>query len=499
MFARIDRRLFLRGLALAGGLTLAPLATLAQDVPSQIRSTTDVRPRIPDEHDRPYQRETQSHRGWEIREPQYTVFATTSQADVRWAAAQVAAAWNNASRLASRWTRVHENPDFGLNSLQVVIDDEPLRDRDGPLTTVNVVGIQSQVQINVAPGQPPLKQQLVRLREGTALAMLHTAGLDSAAPPWVVAGIAGFAGREGLSDEQVAQAAAQGDFAHLGGQQWRFLRETQDVLAYNKVNQSAAAEQVKFLLTGNDAQHAPALLAALGNANTDAARTAAAGGAFTNFPGDAQPARTATAFDNLIASRQGQFEAWQKEPLAGQPVFEPAANAAPELVAAEAEMLVLLKLHQRLTSPTPAATAVAVNSGAPRTKIITFDKTKGATTAPAKQGTQIASFGELAARLTDPSQPVWATLDVDGSLLLSTDVQRVSELLATAEHRYALESTGGNATLVRQLPGNRTLRGSLAENAKQKSRPLAKFEVAGMTRPKREANAPAQPPRQARR
>ena len=154
------RRRILRsaGLAVAGSgmAALGPLASLAQELPRQIRSTTDVRPRIPDEHDRPYNRETQSHRGWEIREPQYTVFATTSQADARWAAAQVATAWSNASKLAARWTAVQENPDFGLNALQVAITDEPLHDRDAPLTTVNVVGIQTQLQINVAPGQPPL-------------------------------------------------------------------------------------------------------------------------------------------------------------------------------------------------------------------------------------------------------------------------------------------------------------------------------------------------------
>ena len=73
----------LRGAALAGGglAALAPSALLAQQPGSSIRSTGDVRPRIPDEHDRPYFSETQSHRGWEIREPQFTVLATTSQDD----------------------------------------------------------------------------------------------------------------------------------------------------------------------------------------------------------------------------------------------------------------------------------------------------------------------------------------------------------------------------------------------------------------------------------
>src|SRR4051812_3239773 len=82
------------GGALAFGLLAALAASALGQEPSQARSVTDVRPRIPDEHDRPYFRETQSHRGWEIREPQFTVFAATSADDARWAADHVTSAWN---------------------------------------------------------------------------------------------------------------------------------------------------------------------------------------------------------------------------------------------------------------------------------------------------------------------------------------------------------------------------------------------------------------------
>ena len=478
----------------AAGLALIPLAAGGQQPPSSIRSTTDVRPRIPDEHDRPYYRETQSHRGWEIREPQYTVFASTSQADARWAAGHVAAAWNNASRLAGRWTQVQTNPDFGLNSVQIVIDDEPLRDRDAPLTTVNVVGIQTQVQIKVAPGQPKLADQVVRLREATAWAMLHTAGLDSAAPPWVVAGAAAYAGRQGLNPQQIQEADAKPEAAHVGGQQWRFLRQSQDTLAYQRLDHAAANAQVNFLLSGNDAEHAPAMLAALNQAAGSAAVAAAEGGGFRNFPGDAQLASSNTALDALLSSSQGQFEQWKKEPLIGQPVFEPAADLSPELLAGEAEMLVLLKLHQRLMT----APATAAVSGVTRTKIITFDRNKQLAEVAARPATAVKSFANLASRLTDPSQPAWATLDVDGSLLLSTDTARLNELLAPTEQRYSIENQAGKTVLVRRLNQNQTLRGWLAENPKQKSRPLAKFEVASVTNKRPAAKAEPQPKKQAR-
>jgi len=491
--SRLARRTVLASCGLA---LVTATWSWAQLPPSAVRSTADVRPRIPDEHDRPYNRETQSHRGWEIREPQYTVFATTSPDDARWAASHVAAAWNNASRLAGRWTAVQQNPDFGLSSLQVVIDGEPLRDRDAPLTTINVVGIQTQVQLNVAPGQPPLKQQLARLREAAALAMLHTAGLDSAAPPWVVAGIAAASGRQGLTDEQLRAEAASPSTAHFGGQQWRFAREGQDVLAYRRLDHDAAAAQVAFLLTGSDAQHAPEFLSALNQATREAARTAAEGGAFRAQPGDRQPASADTPFDSLLAERRTQFEEWQQEPLSGQPVFEPPADADPELIAAEREMLVLLKLQRRLaaTSSDPQRSFAA---GVPRTKVVTFDPAKGASSRPGRSKPTIATFSDLAARLSDPAQGVWATLDVDGSLLLSTDTERVQALLATAENRYSLETSSGRTTLVRQLDGNKALRGWLAENTEKKSRPLAKFEVASAGQ-KRPANAADQAPRQVR-
>src|SRR5262245_4720293 len=106
----------------AGGLLAAlPLTAIAQTSAISYRSVGDVRPRLSDDHDRPYFRQTQSHRGFEIREPQFTVIAQTSAADAQWAAGHVAAAWQQAGSLADHWTRVHQQPDFGLNSLQVVV------------------------------------------------------------------------------------------------------------------------------------------------------------------------------------------------------------------------------------------------------------------------------------------------------------------------------------------------------------------------------------------
>ena len=166
--------------------------------------------------------------------------------DAREAATHVSQAWNEAAGIAGRWTDVPSNPDFGLSALQVVIDNEPIRDRDAPQTTVNVVGIRTQVQINVAPGQPTLKQQLLRVRKGAAFAAMHATGLDAAAPPWVVAGIAAHAGRTGLTPEEVKQYSGPATSVHFGGQQWRFERSAEDSLDYRHLDNHAAAGQVAF-------------------------------------------------------------------------------------------------------------------------------------------------------------------------------------------------------------------------------------------------------------
>ena len=435
-------------------------------------------------------RETQSHRGWEIREPQFTVVADTNAADARWAAQHVSEAWKNAAALADRFTTAHHHPDFGLNQLQVVISNEPLRDRDAPLTTVNVVGLQTQVQINVAPGQPSLQRQASRMREGAAFAMLHAAGVDSAAPPWVLAGLAAVAGRSGMPEDQWKALAGE-PAIRFGGQQWRYTRGAQDTLNVPDLDHEEAALRMTFLLKGNDAAYAPALFAALRQANATAIEGAAVGKTFRPFPGDPQPAETGTTVDFLKDSLNEQFVAWKANPQAGEPVFVPTTNATNELVALEREMLVLLKMARRLGLEEQAASATteaagskstSIDRGVAKTKIITFDRAKNAATSephsvakPAQS--QTFSFATLAEKLLNSPEP-WGTLDSDGRILLSTDVARLQQLLGPPE-TYAFDGSSGRAVLARKLETGKTLRGWLEENPKDKSRPLAKFELVG--------------------
>jgi hypothetical protein len=338
---------------------------------------------------------------------------------------------------------------------------------------VNVVGIQTQVQLYVGAGQPALAEQIVRLREGAAFAMLHTVGLDSIAPPWVVAGMAATAGRAGLREEAVQQAAALDKAARFGGQQWRYSRSAPDQLDDPPLDHEEAASRMAFLLTGNDARLAPAVFVTLRQAGREAEANAAVEGGFSVVPGDAQPPRDNSRWDQLLAVNHKEYLAWKENPHRGQPLFEPQANVSPDVLAAEREMLVLLKLQQRLSG---ASETESVGRTGP--KLVEFKRDGGAVaTRPGSTGAFRTSLIAFAERLLDPRQPAWATIDSDGSLLLSTDVERVKQLLSPRGGQYSFERRDGKDVLVLRTDRGRTIRGWLDENDDDKSRPRAKFEV----------------------
>jgi hypothetical protein len=98
-------------------------------------------------------------------------------------------------------------------------------------------------------------------------------------------------------------------------------------------------------------------------------------------------------------------------------------------------------------------------------------------------------MAEFVTRLTDPRQPPWATLNVDGSLLMAGDTPRLAELLGPAG-RYAWQVQGQRTVLVRQLDDGRILRGWLEDNPQHPRRPLARFQLAT---DRRRSDAPAEP------
>jgi hypothetical protein len=247
-------------------------------------------------------------------------------------------------------------------------------------------------------------------------------------------------------------------------------------LNYPERDGAAAKAQVEFLLFGDDAQHAPQLLAAIDQGWNAAERAAADSRSRRGDPGDPQLPENDSAFDRLIADRRAEFTVWERDPLVGQPVFEPTAGLSTDLLAAEREMLVLLKLQRRLTQ----ATAIAPQASSRKTRVVEFSRAAGAKVVGPLSSPVLAppaTIGDLYARLTDAGAPAWATLDVDGRLLLSTDRRRMDELFQLRAERYTVLHDGDRVGLRCRLESGQTLEGWLVANPDNAARPLAKFAM----------------------
>ena len=456
----------------ASGVLISSLASI---VPGYVaggesvqRSTADVRERPADELDRPRNKERWTHRGYEIKTDKFIVVANTRVDDSRWVAAQMETMWADFGRLADAWTKSHHQPDFGIDSVQVYIDGNKPKDRDLPRTTLSVVGIQTQINLYVGPEQPGLEDQIYRLRKAAGQAFLHTAELDRQLPPWACDGLATYVAAERLSPEQV-KAGDELDQApsapRLGGQQWRFKRTEQDRLHMPAFDHAQAAQEVEFLLTGDDAAHAPEFFAAMKESIAAVNFRRTQGSLVTARRGEEQPADPGPV-DQLAAQLGKSFEEWKKTPLRGQPLVEVEPNTPEELQRAEREMAVVLKLTRRF-----ATTA----KGTVHTRITAFDKEKGMTVLSRKAENKPAPLTEVYDRMVAPQRPLWGTLNAEGQLILSTDHAALQKMLGLENNNYRWETGHDRSVLTTTVDQQWKLQGWLEENKEDPSRPLAKF------------------------
>lgn len=448
--------------------------SLAQDRVQ--RSTADVRDRPPDELDRPRNKERWTHRGYEVRTNQFIVVANTRAEDARWAAEQMELAWTDFGKLADAWMKGHHHPDFGIGAVQVFIDGNAPKDRDLPLTTLNVVGIQTQITLHLTPGKPALEDQVYRLRKAAGQAFLHTAELDRQLPPWACDGLASYVAAARLDREELKNSLQRDQSPSapkLAGQQWRFKRAQQDQLDIPPFDQTAAAQEIEFLLTANDAAHVPAFVAAVQDSIAAVSKRRSQENLVTARRGEEQPADLGPV-DQLAAKLARSFDAWQENPLAGQPFLELDEKAPPEVQQAQRELAVALKLARRFSnSSEPAAV---------RTRITAFDKDKGMTVLSPKAEFRPAPLSEVFQRLSPPERPLWGTLDADGRLVLSTDRAAVKDLLGIEHSSYRWETLGGKSVLTTTVDNQWKISGLLEENKDDPSRPIARFTAARLER-----------------
>lgn len=431
------------------------------------RSAAEPRRWLADERQQPRHAERETHRGFEIATGPIIVVATTSQEDARLAAEQAMQAWNEVAGLADHWTSVHRQPNFAQGAVQIVINDEPQQQRDEPLAAISLVGQATQISIHVAADQPPLADQRGQLRQATAMAFLHTAELDRQMPDWVCQGLAAYAG--GLSTGSSGPAAATDDSqdsAPPGGNQWRPERAAPDRLEKQTADRTDAARLVRFLIEGNDAQHAGTFFEHL--RSLAALRPDEDGDFRRKLHQTATDSNRDAGLDEFVAALAGEYEMWKRDPQIGQPEHAAEENADEGMRQRQEEMLFVLKLTDRFAF---------AQSAVMRTRITTFGKERGATVLASTSSARPPSVQSLVERITSESQPEWATVGPDRKLIWSTEEDKLRELLGIEGNRYQHVWESDRWVLRTKLDDGRQLAGWLEANPKNVRRPLAKFAV----------------------
>jgi hypothetical protein len=446
----------------------ATLAVLAPSLSAygqvRDRSVLDDLPRLLDELDLPQMPERQSQLGFEVRSKEFVVVARTSMEDARHAAKQMQQSWKRAGDLADHWSTVHRRPSFGIGALQLVISDDPVRENDRPPVTLNVVGIQTQIALNVAPGQPTLTEQLPRLREATAWAFLHTAQFDDQFPAWVCTGLANYAAIEGTPvSGQVQELLPHGQ--SLGGLQWRGKRIEPGQLEMPSNHRDQSALEVRYLLEGNDAQLAPQFFAALRQTVRGADRYWAEERRDSIRQAQQDLKSFERSINQFASSHEAEYKAWLKNPEMGQPILKPIPGSSPELAELQKQMATVLKLARRFGSEARSQSKVRVASFDAERRIATLDEPTPV----------LRSVDDLYGQLTDPKLPEWATLGSDDRLLFSNQQDKIRKLLGVDRGLFQASQRKEHWVLSAEIDYRTRLQAWLEENERDATRPVAKF------------------------
>jgi hypothetical protein len=253
---------------------------------------------------------------------------------------------------------------------------------------------------------------------------------------------------------------------------WRWQRSQPDKLGDPNVDEDGEEEEndafarVKFLLEGDDGAHAPDFLEALrelGEENTDAI---IASRSQINYKQVLNPA-VDTNIDELFDELEEDYIAWQADPLRGQPLFLPGGDIAdPAMLAREKEMEVILKLAQRVES-VESETDI-------RPRVTEFGADGQIEMGASPILARAIDIEQLYQKLVDSDEPI-ATLDADGELLISTDEERIAEVLGVEDYRYRSEFRDDKWVLVTDWDDTIQLEAWLEANENNPSRPLVKF------------------------
>ena len=442
-------------------MLLSLVQTLPADDLSRWRQT-DARQRPLNELRRPRYRHRVHGLGWEIRSDRFVVWSRTNERDAQWTLPTLESAWEDMSELADPLTTIHRDPHFSIGPILVVIDNQPNRQRSHGATRPPAENNHRVIYVNVSKGQPPLKQQQIAIRRAAVRSFLQLTQLRLKLPTWVQDGFVRHVGEMRPSSGRNA-------------------RTTATAAARRPRNRSSLEHSqstwVPFLLTGKDAFYAPEFFDALRRtiAQVDAQRR----GQYRI------PTRQDTAGNRIVTSWQASldantpvdqlvnstsirddFAAWTHDVDTGQPIFHPDPNADGQLLARQQEMILILKLAHRFHR---RPETVVEHDAPPK------DDRAGPESAAKDAGERKIDLLSLYDQLTNHN--VWATLDVDGSLLLSSNTTRAEQILGRAEQRYRAVERGNNFVLQNQWDARTVLEVWLEQNPEDPRRPLARSDL----------------------
>ena len=406
--------------------------------------------------------------GWEIRSDRFVVSSKTNVQDAKWTLVELESAWKDMSELADPWTKIHRDPHFAIGPVLVVIDNEPNRQRSLGALQTPVDNDHRVIYINVSNGQPPLEQQRKGIRRAATRSFLQLTQLRLKLPTWVQDGFVEYVGAMKPASDRGTQVTPASD--------------AEGALGRSSLGRSPRSS-VTFLLTGKDAFYAPLFHDALRRtiAQVDSQRrnhyqipTRQDTAGNSNVKSWPVPVVSGTHVDRLVnlSSVRDDFAMWKFDTETGQPIFDPDPDADGLLLARQQEMIVLLKLAHRFHRGPESI----VQTAAP----VTRDQ---AGPESAAKDTSQTPFDLLPLydQLTDRSE--WATLDVDGSLLLSSNTKRVEQILGRAEQRYRAVLREGLLVLQHQWDAQTVLELWLEQNPQKPQRPIARFKVRSLAQP----------------
>lgn len=450
--------------------------TFGASSPPPVRSVQERLRRPFNELSRPRYRYRQNHIGWEVRTSTFVVTCTTSKEDAIFTAQEVERTWAKTSKLADPWTNVHHRHSFAAGGIWVFVDDRDMRARVSAQEALPESAGLTMIHLNVdrGAGQPGVRQQLPQLRRSVVQAFFHAGQLDQKLPPWIIYGMADYVARDGQPRAFRNPPARIPLPQHLALRGEPPRRMTADRIESRPIDWELCGIWFEYLLTGDDAHHAPALFTAMRETieSSERWRRSTDGVATPRvFPVSIRPElHRPTAVDALTSKRPlaGQVSEWLKDPEVDQPRVTGVDENNPCEVRRAWEMATVLKLARRF--PAVPETKVQPRIIGPATE-------GGFTDFTPKEKETPPSMEALYRRLTSSETGDWATIDADGSVLLSSDRQRLAQLCGLNDNRYRVTMHDGALMLTETVGHNIVLQGHLEEDTEDARRPFARFGV----------------------